>query len=614
MFPGGKPHPARRVERPTSGAKGSTLQATDARPRRQWPGVLLAAWAAVHAIAIGPASAHAQAATPQALQSEDQYCADCHEVRELRASVHGPTLPCLSCHAEDRHRDFPQDSVVSARKRSTICAACHEEVHPSHPDVRENRPLCTDCHVAHQDPPVAQAIPTLARRCGACHVQELADFEEGGHAAAIAEDAPNIDVPNCMTCHPNHAPPAQSPANARLEATALCVDCHSRDLLIRRYDLPELAGQTYATDFHGTTLQFEWRHPSGEDQPAVMVCADCHGAHKVGWLDRGELAAVCLDCHEKADERIVGAWLGHEPVSPRSGVAIWAVRVMYYIFIPFVLAGLLLHILLDVRHQLHRKGRHEVEASASGPKVLVTRFSLVERMEHLLSMVTFTLLVVTGLPQSYPESSLGNWFIHLWGGIGSTRVIHRVAGVLFVTLLVLHVGRAVGGAFRRGHVPQMFPHKKDFADAMQTIRYYLRNSPLPKVGKFDFREKFEYWGLFLGGTLMSVTGFVLLFPEVASQVLPGLVLAVARVMHGLEATFAVLVVLLWHSYGVILRPEVFPLDTSIFTGKISLERLREEHALEYERIFGTAEAGVEMNPPPEGLAPDSTMSGGSSDS
>jgi formate dehydrogenase gamma subunit len=349
-----------------------------------------------------------------------------------------------------------------------------------------------------------------------------------------------------------------------------------------------MVGQTYATDFHGTTLQFEWRHPSGEDQPEVMVCADCHGAHNVGWIDSGELAQVCLDCHEEADERIVGAWLGHEPVSPQSGVAVWAVRVMYYIFIPFVLAGLLLHILLDVRHQFRRKG-HPTETGEPAPKVMVTRFSLVERVEHLLSMVTFTLLVLTGLPQSYPGSSLGNWFIGLWGGIGSTRVLHRIAGVLFVTLLVIHVGRGVVGAFRKGHVPQMFPRKRDFADAMQTLRHYLRNGPLPKVGKFDFREKFEYWGLFLGGTLMSVTGFVLLFPEIASQLLPGLVLAVARVMHGLEATFAVLVVLLWHSYGVILRPEVFPLDTSIFTGKISLERLREEHALEYERIFGTAE-------------------------
>ncbi len=236
---------------------------------------------------------------------------------------------------------------------------------------------------------------------------------------------------------------------------------------------------------------------------------------------------------------------------------------------------------------------------------MVTRFSPVERVEHLLSMVTFTLLVLTGLPQSYPDSALGNWFIQLWGGIGSTRVIHRVTAVFFVVLLVLHVGRGVVGVFRNRRVPQMFMHKKDFADAMQTVRHYLRNSPLPKVGKFDFREKFEYWGLFLGSTLMSVTGFVLLFPEAASQVLPGVVLAITRVMHGLEATFAVLVVLLWHTYGVILRPEVFPLDTSIFTGKISLKRLREEHALEYERIFGTAETEAETNPPHEGLGPDS---------
>jgi hypothetical protein len=67
---------------------------------------------------------------------------------------------------------------------------------------------------------------------------------------------------------------------------------------------------------------------------------------------------------------------------------------------------------------------------------------------------------------------------------------------------------------------------------------------------------------------------------------PGGVIAAGRVLHGLEGTFAVLVVILWHSWSVILRPEIFPLDKSIFTGKIDLERLREEHALEYERIFG----------------------------
>jgi len=47
----------------------------------------------------------------------------------------------------------------------------------------------------------------------------------------------------------------------------------------------------------------------------------------------------------------------------------------------------------------------------------------------------------------------------------------------------------------------------------------------------------------------------------------------------------VLVIALWHSYGVILRPEIFPLDTSIFTGRMSVRRLKEEHVLEYERLF-----------------------------
>jgi len=94
---------------------------------------------------------------------------------------------------------------------------------------------------------------------------------------------------------------------------------------------------------------------------------------------------------------------------------------------------------------------------------------------------------------------------------------------------------------------------------------------------------------------MSATGFMLLFPETFSWVVPGGVIAAGRVLHGLEGTFAVLVVILWHSWSVILRPEIFPLDKSIFTGKIDLERLRVEHALEYERIFGT-QAPVEAAP------------------
>jgi hypothetical protein len=49
---------------------------------------------------------------------------------------------------------------------------------------------------------------------------------------------------------------------------------------------------------------------------------------------------------------------------------------------------------------------------------------------------------------------------------------------------------------------------------------------------------------------------------------------------------AFLVIIVWHLYNAIFSPEVFPLDTSIFTGKISVSRMKHEHPLEYERITG----------------------------
>lgn len=552
-------------------------------------------WAATGQEPGPPAQGQAVPAAPRQAglaPIEQAVCADCHAVEAFRASVHGAVVPCLSCHARDRHREMPLDSAGAARTRSALCARCHADVQASHPAV-DGAPRCTDCHSAHADPLVAEAIPSIAKRCGSCHAAEFAGYARGAHAGGLA-DTPNPDVPSCVTCHPSHGP-ALSAVATRHEATARCVACHSNDELARRYDLPSMAGRSYADDFHGRTMQFLARDSAGEAHPAVLICADCHGAHDVTWVDRGDMATVCLGCHQTADPKIAGAWLGHEPISRRNGIIVWAIRLFYYVFIPLVLGGLLIHILFDIRHQL-RKGRGRARSGAKST-ISVTRFSPIERLEHLLSMTTFTLLVLTGLPQAWPASALGSWLIQLFGGIASTRLVHRTTGVVFVTLLVLHVGRAVYGIARNRRLPVMFATRSDFTAVWQTLRHLVGRGSPPKVGKFDFREKFEYWGLFLGGTLMTVTGLLLMFPDGASRLLPGALLVGARVMHGLEATFAVLVVILWHTWGVILRPEVFPLDTSIFTGKISLERLQHEHALEYERIFGTGGAGARRDGP-----------------
>jgi formate dehydrogenase subunit gamma len=547
-------------------------------------------------------------------------CATCHEEVHPSHRELGDGLTCTACHSVDAAPLADRESAG----REESCMACHSDLHPTHETLGAGAPSCVTCHSFASDPPMEEAESAVSERCGDCHEEELHAYQAGGHAAGLAAD-PNPDLPTCLTCHISHADQGRS--HIRLSATVRCLECHADETLLNEYGLPRNVGASYTDDFHGATARFLWNHPGSEaGQPEVMVCSDCHGAHDVGWDESDVVADVCRSCHEEGDDRLAGAWLGHTPVGPSHQWPVWLVRVLYYFLIPFMLLGLFLNILYHLVDQ-RRKGARV--ATSEGVKKIkawlhrekkpeketVERFNVTERLEHLGSMVTFIILVVTGLPQTRPDLSVANAIIGFFGGIGGTRIVHRVAGFAFVALLLVHVVRIVTRAVRARRLPVMVPTRKDFEDVIQTFRHFLLREPAPRAGKFDASEKFEYWGLFAGGLVMSTTGIVLVFPELVSQVLPGIVVAAGRVMHGLEATFAVMVVTLWHAYGVIFRPEVFPLDTSIFTGKMTVERLKHEHPLEYERLFpDRAEAGKDdpedsassatFGPPPEPLAGD----------
>jgi len=200
-------------------------------------------------------------------------------------------------------------------------------------------------------------------------------------------------------------------------------------------------------------------------------------------------------------------------------------------------------------------------------------------------MTLFLVLSLTGLPQKFYEASWAQAIILALGGIDRIRWVHRFAGILFTFFTAFHLSVAAGLVFLGRSPLSLVPTRQDFLDAIQQLQYYLGMTDTPaRFDKFDYKQKFEYWGLVLGAVIVISTGLVLLFPIEATRFLPGEVVPASKLAHGNEGLMAFLVVILWHIYNAHLSPDVFPFDKTIFTGKISVERLHHEHPLEYERL------------------------------
>lgn len=216
----------------------------------------------------------------------------------------------------------------------------------------------------------------------------------------------------------------------------------------------------------------------------------------------------------------------------------------------------------------------------------IVRFTPLQRAEHAGVMLLFAVLALTGLPQKFFDQQWAAALMTWLGGVDNARWVHRAAGVLFTAVLVFHLGRMALLVARGRMQLTLVPVKQDFRDAVITLRYYFGVSPeQARFDRFDYRQKFEYWGLVLGALVVVVTGFVLLYPATVTRFLPGELVPAAQVAHSYEGLMAFLVVIVWHIYNAHLNPDVFPFDTSIFTGRISRSRLRHEHPLEYERVI-----------------------------
>jgi cytochrome b subunit of formate dehydrogenase len=238
----------------------------------------------------------------------------------------------------------------------------------------------------------------------------------------------------------------------------------------------------------------------------------------------------------------------------------------------------------------------DTKVTNAGPGSYFVRFSVRQRIEHIGLMVVFTVLAITGLLQRFSTGGFAEWSILRLGGVETVRTIHRVFGGVFTLALVYHLVMLTVGLLVRHERQTMLPTRKDFTDIVDSLRLGLGvGSRQPQFGRFNYRQKFEYWGLMFGSAIITLTGLILMFPVIVTRALPGQFVAASAEIHGWEATLAVLTIVVWHFYEVILRPDVFPADFTIFTGKISTRRMIEEHYLDYVDLTGDEGLGTPMD-------------------
>ncbi|MDP2917382.1 MAG: cytochrome b/b6 domain-containing protein [Dehalococcoidia bacterium] len=217
----------------------------------------------------------------------------------------------------------------------------------------------------------------------------------------------------------------------------------------------------------------------------------------------------------------------------------------------------------------------------------VTRFDVHQIIQHAVLMVSFILLVVTGLPMKFSTAGISEWWVQIWGGISNIRAVHHTSAYVMVLVCLYHlIYIGYGMLVKKRPFPMwMVPSVADFVKLFQELAYFvgLRKEP-PQFDRFNWREKFDYWAIFWGMPVMAGSGFILMFPVFATKYLPGWVVPVAYTAHSHEAMLAFTWIFFIHIFFNHFSPSVYPLNKSIFTGKVPRERYIKEHALEYERL------------------------------
>jgi cytochrome b subunit of formate dehydrogenase len=240
----------------------------------------------------------------------------------------------------------------------------------------------------------------------------------------------------------------------------------------------------------------------------------------------------------------------------------------------------------------------DLSTTSSGEKEYL-RFSRLNRTLHILMIVSFMSLALTGMTLKFSYTGWAVFLSHVLGGFESAGTIHRFAAVVMFGIFFTHVydlfrrTRTEFGSWKNllfGPNTMLF-NKKDLHDFIGSLKWFLNMGPRPQYGRWTYWEKFDYFAVFWGVFVIGSTGLTLWFPELFTLIFPGSMINVATIIHSDEALLAVGFIFTVHFFNTHLRPEKFPMDIVIFTGRMPVEEFKQDKPEEYEELVknGTLE-------------------------
>ena len=244
-----------------------------------------------------------------------------------------------------------------------------------------------------------------------------------------------------------------------------------------------------------------------------------------------------------------------------------------------------------------------MEGSVKARALQFQRFTRLERTLHALMIVSFIALALTGMTLKFSYTSWAAFLSRRLGGFESAGFIHRASAVLMFGLFVAHLWdlnrkrrEDYDGSLLKmilGPDSMLFG-RRDLSEFVASIKWFVGVGARPHYGRWTYWEKFDYFAVFWGIFVIGSTGLMLWFPVFFTRFLPGWLINVATIIHSDEALLAVAFIFTIHFFNTHFRPDKFPLDPVIFTGRVPLVELKHDKPAEYEQFLaGRSEAEVE---------------------